>query len=255
MDLGRAKTSSLYWGVYKNLENELMSLSNIIHIDDKQLDVYSVKIASLLISTCVEIEAISKELYFLEGGKEPEKESDLFFDTDCLALLNEKWDLAQKKIIIVSPNLFIENKEDIEFAPLHKAHKRGSSGASWARAYQAVKHNRVKSLNRGTLRQFIKSLGALYLLNVYLVSNKFDLGNTTSGFDARLGSDVFSVKVASCTGFSLKPESSLFIKPYCPYLIKFTEDTRGDCEQVIEEMGTEINSTVEDRFNIYIFST
>ena len=41
--------NNLYWNVYKSLERELLSLAEIIHIDDSQLDVYSMKIADLLI--------------------------------------------------------------------------------------------------------------------------------------------------------------------------------------------------------------
>ena len=31
--------NNLYWNVYKSLERELLSLAEIIHIDDSQLDV------------------------------------------------------------------------------------------------------------------------------------------------------------------------------------------------------------------------
>lgn len=86
--------NNLYWNVYKSLERELLSLAEIIHIDDSQLDVYSMKIADLLIRTTVEIESISKELYFREGGTKPD-DKDLYFDTDCLALLESKWSLSK----------------------------------------------------------------------------------------------------------------------------------------------------------------
>ena len=39
----------LYWQVYKNLEKEFLGLADVIHVDDKQLEVYSMKIADLLI--------------------------------------------------------------------------------------------------------------------------------------------------------------------------------------------------------------
>ena len=58
----------LYWQVYKNLEKEFFGLADVIHVDDKQLEVYSMKIADLLIRTVVEIEAIAKELYLSNGG-------------------------------------------------------------------------------------------------------------------------------------------------------------------------------------------
>ena len=39
-----AMSNNLYWNVYKSLERELLTLAEIIHIDDVQLDVYSMKI-------------------------------------------------------------------------------------------------------------------------------------------------------------------------------------------------------------------
>lgn len=118
--------NNLYWNVYKLLERELLALAEIIHIDDKQLDVYSMKIADLLIRTSVEIESISKELYFREGGTKPD-DKDLYFDTDCLALLESKWCLSNKVVMVSSPILYLEQDENLYLTPLHKAHKRGTS--------------------------------------------------------------------------------------------------------------------------------
>lgn len=248
-------STSLYWSVYKNLENELIALSNIIHIDDKQLDVYSIKIATLLINTCVEIEALSKELYIAAGGIVPEHENDLYFDTGCLGFLDNIWHLSKKKIQITSTNFYLGEKENKEFAPLHKAHKRGTSGASWKQAYQAVKHNRVNYLSSGTLRQFIKALGVLYLLNVYYADKNFNLGKNSNGFDARLGSDIFSVKVASCTGYSLETDSP-FSKhdTECPYLLKYTEATRPNIEAVFRDLTIEQNNLVDIRVKDYVYN-
>ena len=70
--------TNLYWPVYKNLENELVQLSDLIHFDDNQLSIYSIKISELLIRCSVEIEAISKDLYFRIGGTLP-SDGDLYF--------------------------------------------------------------------------------------------------------------------------------------------------------------------------------
>ena len=60
--------NNLYWNIYQRLEQELIELSDVIFIDDVQINVYSMKIADLLMRTCVEIEAISKKLYVDNGG-------------------------------------------------------------------------------------------------------------------------------------------------------------------------------------------
>ena len=69
---------NLYWPVYKNLEKEVLELSNQVHFDDTQLSIYSVKISDLLIRCSVEIESISKDLFESHGGVVPE-DRDLYF--------------------------------------------------------------------------------------------------------------------------------------------------------------------------------
>ena len=81
---------NLYWHVYQNLEKELLDIGDTVFIVDGQLDVYSVRIADLLVRTCVEIESIAKELYFANGGPKP-REKRPYFDQDCLGFLNDKW--------------------------------------------------------------------------------------------------------------------------------------------------------------------
>lgn len=81
--------------------------------------------------------------------------------------------------------------------PLHKSWKRGSSGSDWKKAYQAVKHDRVNSLQKGNIKNLIRALAALYILNLYYKSEIFDLGKDHSGLNLseNMGSDIFSVKV------------------------------------------------------------
>ena len=100
------QNKNLYWNVYKNLEKEFLNLANYIRLTDNQLGVYSMRIANLIIRCAIEIESISKELYYMNGGNRElynneGKIRDLYFDTDCLNLLEKKWNIS-KKIIIVS---------------------------------------------------------------------------------------------------------------------------------------------------------
>lgn len=92
---------NLYWPIYKNLEKNLLELSQFIHFSDDQESVYSLYISDLLIRTAVEIEAISKELYKLTGGNmkpvdDSGKERTLYFDTDCIQHLDLKLENHKK---------------------------------------------------------------------------------------------------------------------------------------------------------------
>ncbi len=230
-------TNNLYWCVYKNLERELLALAEVIFINDAQLSVYSIKIANLLMNVAIEVEAISKELYFREGGTKLD-DKDLFFDTDCLNLLNDKWALSKKVVMVTCPSLYLSNG-GISLTPLHNAHKRGSSSSKWQQAYQAIKHNRAKELYQGNLKNLIHALAALYLLNIYYLNQTINLANhsNVSAFDASLGSSIFSIEVLP---FKVLLPSWVYKKhvglaQQCVYLIQGVEPTMSKLLNIMDE--------------------
>lgn len=216
---------NLYWPIYKNLEREVVELSNQIHFDDIQLSVYSVKICELLLRCVVEVEAISKDLYFKNGGIQP-IDRDLYFDTDCLNLLEDKWNLSKKQIIVSSVNFYFDDVDNKVLTPLRKANKRGTSAADWEKAYQAVKHNRTQNLSKGNIKHLIRAMAALFLLNLYYREDVFDLAkNNNPGFAEKL-SDLFNVKVHTWRGDMNQGNSYLKHEDFdeCTYLVKWKND-------------------------------
>lgn len=189
--------SEIFWQTYLSLEKELLEVSRYIYITDEngdsQLKVYSPHIADLLVRTCIEIEAISKELYFELGGQKTRGDSTIMFDTDCLKLIDMKCQTHKKIVLITCSKFNITKDENVSFRPLKEAHKQ--KGTDWERSYQAVKHDRYSSLSKGTVLSLIHALGALYLLNIYFK----DIKLTTKylevhKIDYSLGSNIFSVK-------------------------------------------------------------
>lgn len=195
---------NLYWNVYKNLERELLQLAEYIHIDDSQMNVYSMKIADLLIRTAVEIESLSKELYSLNGGACVQG-GNLYFDTDCIKYLDAMWKVEKKQVIIASPHLYLLDSSRV-LEPLKNCSRRGKG--LWKTAYQAVKHDRAKELTKGSLKNFIEALAALYLLNVYYRGSAVELGSDSAGtkFDETCGSSVFSIVVHGFSGIGATGE-------------------------------------------------
>lgn len=112
----------LYWQVYLNLEREFLGLTDSIYVNDDQQDVFSVRIADLLIRTVIEIEALAKELYLSNGGVVL-PDDEMYFDTVCMAHLNGLWNLDEKVVLVVSPNIYFEKDENKFLHPLHKASK------------------------------------------------------------------------------------------------------------------------------------
>lgn len=240
--------NNLYWPIFKNLENELVKLSNDIHFDDDQLKIYSIKITELLIRTVVEVESISKELYFLNGGTKP-NDNELFFDTDCISLLETNWVLSKKKVLVISSNFYFKKQENQVLTPLKKANKRGTSSSDWLKAYQAVKHNRVKELKKGNLKHLIRALAGLFVLNIYFKNTHFDLekDGTGTNFNSNIGSEIFSIKTYINRNITVEQDfakNSDFEE--CLYLIKPTDDTREVVQNSIKEMNTKTNEKIKN---------
>ena len=219
--------NQLFWSAYKRLEKEVLALSEAIHFDDSQLGVYSSKRGDLLVRTVIEIESLSKVLYFSNGGTQPIDRSYVYFDTDCLALLESKWKIGKKVIQVSSPYLYFEKEKNRILTPLYKASKSGDKSAEWMRAYQAVKHDRVNNLKKGNIKNLLNALGALYILNIYYRDATFENVNDkdASNIDWGLGSEIFTVKISRETG---KVSSTVIYEPKLDYeesvyLIKHTD--------------------------------
>jgi hypothetical protein len=237
--------SNLYWPIYKNLEREVIELSNLVHFDDNQMSVYSVKITELLIRSSVEIESISKDLFLANGGEPPE-ERDLYFDTDCLKFLDEKWQLSKKVLILSSINFHFENDINKVITPLHKSFKRGTSGSDWKKAYQAVKHERVKSLDKGNIGHMIRALGALFILNLYYKNESFDLGKDSAGnsFPVNCGSELFSINVhvGSHDGVGMHLKKEDFSEAI--YYVNWTQETGDVFQNSMNEFNQAVSQSI-----------
>ncbi len=203
------KKSDIFWQTYLSLEKEFINVSHFIFITDEitinehgaeitkpcnsQLETFSPHIADLLIRCCVQIEAISKELYFDNGGTKPRGDKNLFFDEDCLKLIDKKWATHDKRVMVVAPFFNLTKDENKILRPLKNAHKR--SGTFWEKAYQAVKHDRFISLKDGNVKALLHSMAALYLLNLYYRNDSWVVKyQELSKSDFSMGSSIFAVK-------------------------------------------------------------
>ncbi len=232
--------NQLFWNAYKRLETEVLALSEAIHFDDWQKRVYSARISDLLVRTVIEIEALSKVLFERAGGEGPVGRY-LYFDTDCLDLLEKKWRIDCKTVFVSSPYFYFEDEKMKILRPLQKASKYGDKSSEWKQAYQAVKHDRVNNLQQGCIENLLNALAALFILNIYY--RDADIENVKDGrasnVDWSLGSDIFTVKISHETeGVSLK-------QIYIPkadyeesiYLVKHTDKTA----QAVIDLLTRLN--------------
>lgn len=259
------KKPDLFWQSYLNLEKETLNIAKYVYVTDEkqyykdgniisesckiQLDVFSPYIADLLLKICVDIEAISKELYFDLGGKKPRGDNELFFDEDCLKLIDMKFKTHKKVVMITCSQFHLVNEENKMFKPLREAHKR--KGVDWNRAYQAIKHDRYCSIYQATIRILIHAMGALYLLNLYYRNIKIQTKYLdTFKIDYSFGSSIFSVmkpneKYVIDIINNCKVEG-LMTSEESPFILKYTDQSY---KAVIYENKALQNRIVEYFYN------
>lgn len=226
----------IFWQTYLNLEKEVIEVSKYIFITDEvtirtdgketpiscdsQLRVFSPHIADLLVRCCVQIEALSKELYYNNGGEKPRGSKDVFFDEDCLKLVDEKWEIGKKEVLVAAPFFNLTKDENRVLRPLRNAHKR--SGVSWAKAYQAVKHDRFGSLQFGNVKALLHAMAALFLLNLYFRNDVLVVTfHELSKCDYSMGSSLFAVKSPAVKMLWYGNEP---LKSESPYVVKYKDE-------------------------------
>lgn len=249
------KKSDIFWQTYLNLEKELIEVSKYIFITDEitvvkdgvattqpyksQLETFSPYIADLLVRCCVQIEAISKELYFELDGEKKRGDTSIKFDEDCLKLIDKEWATHKKIVLVVSPTFNLTEEENNVLRPLKNAHKW--QGTNWERSYQAVKHDRYSSLARGNIRVLTQAMAALYLLNLYLrdVAVENVDAETAHSTDCSFGSSVFAVKLHKIRG--LEADGSYPIRAdydECVYIEDYEQKSKEAGLKAIEETNS-----------------
>lgn len=226
----------IFWQTYLNLEKEVIEVSKYIFITDEvtirtdgketqiscdsQLKVFSPHIADLLVRCCVQIEALSKELYYTNGGEKSRGSKDVFFDEDCLKLIDKKWETGKKEVLVAAPFFNLTKDENRVLRPLRNAHKR--SCVSWAKAYQAVKHDRFSSLQSGNVKALLHAMAALYLLNLYFRNDvRVVTFHELSKCDYSMGSSLFAVKSPAVEMLWYGNEP---LKSESPYVVKYKDE-------------------------------
>lgn len=243
----------IFWQTYLNLEQEVKEVAKYVFIADTvnvhrngqevtvgceaQIYTFSPHIADLLIRCCVQIEAISKELYHANGGIKPRGDNTIFFDEDCLKLIDQKWSTHEKKVLVVAPFFNLTKDENRILRPLKDAHKR--SGIYWAKAYQAVKHDRIASIQYGNVKALLQAMAALFLLNLYYKKDNLllkykEIDNHGYG----MGSSLFSVMPPATNQlwYGNNP-----IMSESPYVVKYKDSDYKEIERLRQYDSNALN--------------
>lgn len=188
----------LYWSIYKGLEKELIDLSNVIHIDDDQKNVYSMRIAELILRSAIGIESLAKDIYATRGFERPHG-CRFNFDDPCMVKFNEIWDIEQKVVRIKHPFIRFSDVEIYPFKNITVKTSNREHSNIWKCAYNDIKHNLMNNMKSANIYAFIEALAAFYILNVYAkgILSNIEIENRSAaiGFDLSFNSEVFCVSI------------------------------------------------------------
>lgn len=130
----------------------------------------------------------------------------------------------------------------------------GNDGPRWKSAYQALKHDRINSIDRASVINLINSMRALYLLNIYNsgYSEIFPNAMAASNISTSFGSSIFSVKMFSVRNLNFKKELAektedvkecvLILHPLEEDVSGFNKLTETIEEELVQKSIDEINS-------------
>ena len=95
-----------YWQIYLQFEKELKEIMYTISFDKKQKNVYSPRIAELIVRIGMQIKSVAQRIYTREktdGGK-------VNYRT-AIKLFNKKWNLREKGIVVITDNIKSTDKQ------------------------------------------------------------------------------------------------------------------------------------------------
>ena len=206
----------IYFPVYERLEKEVLELSYSIYFSDDHIAVYSPNIADLILRCSVELEAIAKDIFRKETQTEPENPGS------CFMWMEQQWKISQKAISFHTPQFHFNDKFPKMLCPF--AYKNDSPEDYYAQ-YNAIKHDRVKNLDKANLYTLLRVLGALFVLNLYYRDDKINLNNDRFGekIDKTMYSKIFSFYIAPCPDVILLDSQKEINSDNCIYRIERNE--------------------------------
>ena len=115
----------------------------------------------MILRASTEIESISKDLYQQIGGTKDR--NDIKYDFDAIKLIEQKWLLSKKIVIIANGNCHFSN---LILKPFIKDEKRTGKSTltfGWNNAYQNLKHDRSQSLKFASIKNLFNIMAALIM--------------------------------------------------------------------------------------------
>lgn len=155
----------LFFQIYQSLEKELLDMTDYIHFSERNLNVYSVKLANFILRANVETESLLKELlkrtdYY--NGLSSDKEKNKALEKRSYTEVNSVYNLDKKTIYIASEIFYFQGEYSEPFKPFEYE----KNGKNSYEIYNAIKHDKVNNLEKADLETAINMLGTIFILNL-----------------------------------------------------------------------------------------
>lgn len=149
---------NIHWPTFLAFEQELLDLTYNIHFDDKQIHVYSLKIADMILKISSELESVANDIYRKHTSRKPSKASE------SLQWIQDNWQITNKHVSIIAPSVYFTKNFQPSFAPFQYSNDGIND---YYKAYCAIKHDKSKNLGKANINVLIRCFASLYLLNLY----------------------------------------------------------------------------------------
>lgn len=165
--MNRTDFINIFWSRYMMIERDFIHLSEYVKIDKRNYSTFSNEILKQILLVNVEFEnllhQIAMELGVASGTMANYK--TMLFDT-------LHWDsIVNQKVKVLNTS--------IELEP-YKEWSQIGNGVFWWSAYGELKHDMIANYTKGNLNVLLYSLGALYILELYVVKY---IGDKTKDMD------------------------------------------------------------------------
>lgn len=155
------KAINEHFNFYLENENQFLSAERYAYICQKCKSTYSFVYANLLMNICSDFESLIRA-YFNREDDNPIEINEI------IALMSADENLKS----IFSETCQFRNSDYGVLRPLEIAtnQKTNKNSFKWWSAYNSVKHNKAKKLFHAKQENILNALGALYILNRYVLS-------------------------------------------------------------------------------------
>lgn len=161
-----------YWNYFLSLERDLQTIGRYVEFSENNFNVYSVEILKLFLAASSEFEVVLKEIgkkYAYSKIVNAKHSEDITIKT-LKNFIDETNALASMKNAEICLKQF-----GLFFMPVKEIWDK----ESWWKNYNFAKHNRTMNYQKANLSNLLKSMGSLFIANLFLYEKEFHNENCT----------------------------------------------------------------------------